>query len=71
MVFTVMLKLLVETVAPLASVTDTVTVPEPETLGTPLISPVAGFSERPAGSDPAVMAYVYDPEPPLAERFSE
>lgn len=49
-----------------ASVTRTVKLDEPATDGKPVIAPVPVSSERPAGSDPTLMAQVYGAVPPAA-----
>ena len=49
-------KLVVEVVAPFASVTEIVTAELPEIVGVPEITPVDVFSDRPAGREPPLIA---------------
>ena len=53
------------------SVTATVKSLVPGAAGTPLISPVAGTSVSPAGSEPCVTDQVYGLRPPVAASFAE
>jgi len=48
------------------SVALTVNVAVPVPVGVPWMTPVEGFSRRPAGSEPSVTLQVYEPVPPVA-----
>jgi hypothetical protein len=50
------------------SVTLTLKLLLPGAVGTPVRTPVAGFRLSPAGRLPEVIAHVYGPTPPVAER---
>jgi hypothetical protein len=50
----------------LESITPTVNVEPPLPVGVPVMAPVEEFSDRPAGSEPDVIEYVYEPVPPVA-----
>jgi hypothetical protein len=54
----------------LPSVTLTEIICDPTALGVPEITPVFELSERPAGSDPEVIANKLEPLPPEDEMFS-
>ena len=49
-----------------ASVTSTVKLAAPATVGVPLIAPVAEFSDSPAGSEPWLSVQMYGTVPPVA-----
>jgi hypothetical protein len=54
-----------------ASVAPTVKAEAPEATGVPLMTPVAGSSDRPRGSAPEMTPQVYGTLPPLAVRMAE
>ena len=53
-------------VVPVESTTLAVKLNVPAMVGDPVMAPVAGFSNRLGGNDPAVMEKVYGDVPPLA-----
>src|ERR1700728_1449244 len=52
------------------SVTSTVKLSGPVTVGLPVIAPVAGCRVSPAGSDPALIDQVYGLVPPVAASWA-
>lgn len=53
-------------VRPAVSVARIVKLKVPDVVGVPLIFPEFAVSASPPGSDPLLMAHVYEPEPPVA-----